>query len=327
MKTIVLLLVSLFILNSVGFTQNRSKKSKNSWSISDPIFEKGANGSFDETAVKDPSIVFFNNSWHLFYTARGNKEYTTSYVTAPTLNELNTAERHELKTIRGKSRYGCAPQVFYFEPQKLWYLVFQNRDSNYQPAFSTNPDISSPNKWLAHQNLLAKDTEKKWIDFWIIANKGKVYLFYTEGHNGVMVRSTKAKNFPNKWSSAKKVFDDIHEAVHVYKVKNRQEFHLIYELNNKGIRSFGLAKAKNLEGPWKKVTDMYATGKQLKWAQKQVVWSEMVSHGEAIRSGYNQYMEYEPKSSQWLIQGIRKDELGHEYQSLPWKLGIIKMAN
>ena len=32
---------------------------------------------------------------------------------------------------------------------------------------------------------------------------------------------------------------------------------MIYELNKYGIRSFGLASAKNLTGPWEKITDNY----------------------------------------------------------------------
>ncbi len=64
-----------------------------------------------------------------------------------------------------------------------------------------------------------------------MADKKKVYLFYTGAHSGVMVRSTIVNNFPNGWGKNKKVFDDVHEAVHIYKVKNKKEYHMIYELN------------------------------------------------------------------------------------------------
>lgn len=308
------------------FSQNNLQTANSKWIVSDPILEKGESGSFDETAVKDPSIVYFNNAWHLFYTARGNKEYTTAYVTAPHLKDLNKAPRFEMKTIRGKTRYGCAPQIFYFEPHQKWYLIFQNRDSNYQPAFSTNTEINNPNTWTIHQNLLEKNSDKKWIDFWVIADKEKVYLFYTEGHNGVMVRSTNINQFPNNWGPAKMVFSNVHEAVHLYKVANKNEFHMIYELNNKGVRSFGLACAKNLEGPWEKVKNNYATGEQLYYGKNQQKWTEIVSHGEVIRSGYNQQLEYNPTNCKWLIQGLNKNDLGNDYPSLPWKLGIIEMA-
>ncbi|MCB1129070.1 MAG: ThuA domain-containing protein, partial [Verrucomicrobiae bacterium] len=96
---------------------------ENRWRIEAPLLEPGPPGAFDETAVKDPSIVRADGRWHLFYTARGRGEYTTGYVSAAELGDLPRSERHELTTIRGKaSRYGCAPQVFCFAPQGLWYL-------------------------------------------------------------------------------------------------------------------------------------------------------------------------------------------------------------
>jgi hypothetical protein len=260
----------------------------------------------------------------LFYTARSKNEYTTGYVSAEKIEDLNRAKRYELKTIRGKTNYGCAPQIFYFEPQKTWYLLFQNRDSNYQPAFSTNKNISKPEDWSVSKNLLEKDSQKKWIDFWIIAHRKKVYLFYTEEHDGVMMRSTRIKNFPIKWGKSKKVFDNVHEAVHVYKVANKGQFHLIYEINQNGIRSFGLAEARHLKGPWKNKTNEYATGNQLIFRDNTRHWTDMVSHGEAIRTGFNQKMEYNPNNASWIIQGIQKSELNKKYELLPWHLGFIQ---
>ena len=115
----------------------------------------------------------------------------------------------------------------------------------------------------------------------------------------------------------------VHEAVHIYKVKGRDAYHMICDLDEGGMRAFGLATAEDLAGPWKKVTDSYATGEQLKYNDEQEKWTEMVSHGEVIRTGYNQEMEYEPNGCRWLIQGILKKDLKGPYQLLPWELGII----
>lgn len=325
-KSFQLFLFLIFVFCSTA-GQNKKPSEESKWEIRNPIFAADENNSFDEISVKDPSIVFFENKWHLFYTARSNTEYITAYVSAKNLDELNSANRNELKAIRGESRYGCAPQIFYFEPQQKWYLIFQNRNSNYQPAFSTNKNISKPKNWSIPKNLIEKDSPKKWIDFWVIADQQNVYLFYTENHSGVMIRSTSIKEFPKRWSDSKLVFDNVHEAVHIYKVKNKQEFHMIYELNKNGIRSFGLAIANQLEGPWEKNTDEYATANQLNFGKDVTNWTEMISHGEAIRSGYNQLLEYEPVNCSWIIQGIKKSDLNKPYEMLPWKLGIIKQTN
>ena len=300
---------------------------ENNWKVSDPVLLPGTEGSVDEVSVKDPSIVFFEGMWHLFFTARSKTEYTTSYVSAKELAGLQTAQRHELEVIRGESRYGCAPQVFYFEPQDQWYLIFQNRDAYYQPAFSTTKTIAKPETWSQPLPLLHKDTEEKWIDFWIICDDESAYLFYTQSHDRtVVVRTTSLEKFPNGWSKPKKALSDIFEAVHIYKVKGKKEYHMIYELSDSGIRSFGFATAKDLKGPWKRVTDRYATGDQLNYVGINSQWTEMVSHGEAIRAGYNQKLEYEPDDCRWIIQGVMIDEYekSGRYVSIPWKLGIIQ---
>lgn len=296
---------------------------ENIWQISDPVLLPGSIGSFDEVAVKDPSIVYFENKWHLFYTARSNTEYTTGYVSAEELTDLQSAPRHQLNMIRGKSRYGCAPQVFYFEPQNQWYLIFQNRDSNYQPAFSTTKTITKPESWTLPLPLIRKDAQDKWIDFWIICDDATAHLFYTQLPDKVIVRSTSFEEFPNGWGESEEVFNGVHEAVHIYKVLDKNEYHMIYELNSNGIRSFGIATANNLKGPWKKVTDNYASGEQLRFAGESEVWTEMVSHGEVLRSGYNQQMEYEPDKCKWLIQGMLKKDAVLPYPSRSWQLGII----
>lgn len=296
----------------------------NAWAVGDPVLCAGPEGSFDEVAVKDPSIVCFEGKWHLFYTARSQTEYTTGYVCAQTLDGLKSAARHELPMLRGKSRYGCAPQVFYFEPHNRWYLIFQNRDANYQPVYATTATISQPASWSRPLPLIRKDAREKWIDFWIICDDSTAFLFYTQAHRQVMVRTTSLAAFPHGWDVSKKVFAGVHEAVHIYRVRGQNEYHMIYELNRGGIRSYGLARAVHPTGPWEKVTDEYATGTQLRFTGKAGPWTAMVSHGEAIRTGYDQRMAYDPENCRWLIQGIRKEEANVPYTSLPWKLGIMK---
>ena len=310
----------LMLITSMVMGENSPE---NVWIVSDLVLSHGSEDAFDEIAVKDPSIVFFEGKWHLFFTARNRQEYTTGYVSTKNLTDFLSEPKHELEMIGGKSRYGCAPQIFYFEPQGTWYLVFQTRDSNYQPSFSTTKTISKPCSWSTPENLLKKDTASKWIDFWIICDKTKACLFYTQSHSGIYVRTTSLTDFPGGWSEGRKVFSDVHEAAHIYKVKGRSEYHMIYELNIQGIRSFGLASAENLTGPWEKVTDRYATGGQLTYRDSQLKWTEMVSHGEALRTGYNQLMEYDPKGCTWIIQGLMRKDSDVSYPSLPWQLGTI----
>ena len=277
------------------------------WTVGDPVLSRGPTGTFSEVSVKDPSIVHFEGRWHLFFTALGPDVVTTGYVSAEELSGLAAAPRHDLTSIRQNRSYACAPQVLYYRPQGRWYLIFQNLDARYQPAFSTTTTISGPGSWTPPAPLVHKDTKAKWIDFWVICDEAQACLFYTQSQSVVMLRTTSLDAFPNGWSKAKKVFDGVTEAVHVYKVKGRNEYHMIYELNRDGIRSFGLATAKILEP-----------------AGDSPSWTEMVSHGEAIRTGYDQRMEYDPEGCRWLIQGILKRDVKGDYGRLPWRLGIIR---
>lgn len=295
------------------------------WQAGAPVLLAGQAGAFDETAVKDPSVVFIEGQWHVFYTARGNGEYTTGYVSAPTLEGLRNAPHHELKQVRGRSsRYACAPQVFFFAPQRLSYLIYQTRDANYQPVYSTTKTIDRPESWSEPEVLLAKNEGAKWIDFWVICDESTAYLFYTRSHRDVYVRTTTLEAFPHGWSEGKSVLSGVHEAVHIYKAKGCDEYHMIYELNERGARSFGLAKANRLTGPWEKVTDRYAAGSQLSYEPGCPRWTEMVSHGEMIRSGYDQRLEYDADSPVMLIQGRLNDTSDTPYPSLPWKLGLLR---
>ena len=55
-------------------------------------------------------------------------------------------------------------------------------------------------------------------------------------------------------------------------------------------------------------------------------WTEMVSHGELLRAGCNEQMEYDPKNCTWLIQGILTKDSKLPYESQPWKLGLMSIG-
>ncbi len=142
-----------------------------------------------------------------------------------------------------------------------------------------------------------------------------------------MLRTTSLDAFPADWSDPRTVFTGVHEAVHVYKVQDRPEYHLIYEFNDQGVRSFGLAQANHLSGPWTKVTDSYATGPQLGREPGIAPWTDMVSHGEMIRAGYDQTLAYDADHPTMLIQGRLNDASDTPYPDLRWSLGLIRRSD
>ena len=68
----------------------------------------------------------------------------------------------------------------------------------------------------------------------------------------------------------------------------------------------------------------YSRPARLRYPPNIAVWTEEVSHGEFIRTGYDQKLEYNPLQTSILIQGLLKRQHKGPYTKLPWYLGIIK---
>lgn len=331
LKIRVLSLAALFFLPcDIGYSQTVNVPSR--WVAGPVILMAGNKGTFDDVAVKDPTIVRYNGKWHLLYTVSGKEPGGIGYVSAESLDLLKTAPRHHLTQFCGQTTdsRGGAPQLFYFAPQKLWYLIYQTKDFNRQPVYSTTPTIDKPESWSKTRNLiLREEPDVKWIDFWIICDDANAYLFYSRGRKDVYFRRTRIKDFPNGFGPARLAFspmpEPLTEAVHIYKVRHKHEYHMFYETRPKGkeTRRYGLATAADLLGPWTRVTDDYAIGPKLVFPNQAAQWTDKVSHGEMIRTGYNQKLEYDPADSRFLIQGRPGKPVG-KHPRPGWQLGIIK---
>ena len=295
------------------------------WNVGSEVLVAGPVGTFDSVAVKDPSIVRYQDRWHMFYTARDRDDYTLGYISAPDLNDFTRARRHALKQLHSaKSKYAAAPQVFYFRPHQKWYLIFQTSDSNYLPVFSTTEDIRDPTSWTQAKPLVNKKDNGKWIDFWVICDDRFAYLFFTRDHKDVVVMTTKLEDFPNGFSNLRTVFSPIHEAVHVYSIRgSRPSYAMIYEQRDGERRRFGLARAGSLSGPWAVDNENFATGEGLRYTPKKPRWTDEVSHGEMLRTGWDERLQIASDRWQFLIQGMPREEHRGEYVLLPWRLGLI----
>jgi endo-1,4-beta-xylanase len=182
--------------------------------------------------------------------------------------------------------------------------------------------LDKPGYW--RPGRVQKTDPAKWIDFWVICDETTAYLFFTRDHKGVWIMTTPLDRFPEGLTEPREVFGPAHEAVHVYKVADRGEYHMIYEMRETGdIRRFGLARANKLSGPWANVTDRFAAGDQLRFGLGSTRWTGEVSHGEFLRAGVDERLEYVPDRARLLIQGMPRAEHNGPYSLLPWRLGVI----
>lgn len=318
-------LVALSALSFVAITTSGAQ-----WIAGTPCFEPGAPSAFDGTAVKDPTVVFHDDRYHLFYTARGNGAYSIGYTAAPVLDALGTAPRYPLTPLSRETGYASAPQVFYFEPQDLWYLVYQTYGlpgdmmGRYTPMYITTATLGDPDSWSVPRVLANKFERNKWIDFWVICDEATAYLFYTRDHKAMYYMTTSLDAFPEGFANPVPVKGvEVHEAACVYRVKGKGHYAMLVEINDAGRREYHVSTALTLLGPWSKAAP-FAHGDDLQFGDGVPPWTNMVSHGELIRSGANQQLEVlSLDQAQFLVQGTTGYKDAPDYTEIPWRLGII----
>jgi hypothetical protein len=232
--------------------------------------------------------------------------------------------------------YHCAPNVFYFTPQKKWYLVFQSG----QPQYSTTDDIEKPETWTQPKDFFngppANGTGKTWLDFFVICDKQYAYLFFT-GDNGKFYRSrTKLADFPNGMCEPVVVMEaynpgDLFEGGMTYKMKGTDQYLTLIEcMGPGGQRFYKSFTADKLDGEWKPWAatweNPFAGSTNVDFGDGVKPWTGDISHGELIRDGYDETMTIDPNNLQLLYQGRDTASDGMEYFKLPYKLGLLKMV-
>jgi endo-1,4-beta-xylanase len=287
--------------------------------------------------LKDPSVVFHNGKWHVFASIASNAGYNMVYLNFTDWSQAASATHHYLDRSAIGTGYRAAPEVFYYEPQGLWYLVYQTGNASY----STNADISNPNGWSAPKHFysgmpqIIKDNigSGYWVDMWVTCDDVNCHLFSSDD-NGHLYRSqTSVANFPNGMSEPVIAMQDsnkyaLWEASNVYKIEGTDRYLLIIEAIGSNGRYFRSWTSTSLAGPW---TALAATENQPFAGPANVSfpggkWTQDISHGELIRNGVDQRLEVDLCDMQYLYQG-RDPNSGGDYNNLPWRLGLLTQTN
>ena len=304
------------------------------WTVAAPLLSPAVRSEDPCYSVKDPSIVQFEGRWHLFCTIRSVKRtHQIEYLSFDDWKNAHAAPRHIL-TIT--NNYFCAPQVFYFRPHAKWYMIFQASDEtrkpSLQPVFSTSTNIAEPNSWTKPTFLYKQHPEniKAWIDFWVICDDAKAHLFFTSNNNLMWRAETSLRDFPQGWSKPELVLrDDVFEASHTYRLKGQDKFLTVIEAVAGNRRYYKAYIADRLDGEWKPL----AATRQKPFASAANVretaahWTDSISHGELLRSGFDEHMEVDPARLQFLFQGVTDEaQKGKSYGQIPWQLGLLEPA-
>ena len=231
---LIFVLLACLPLESDAFSQENSPSDASAldsgdfkWNVGTPLLavdakKLPASPNHPWLAIKDPSIVYHGGRWHLFCTLRKDKQgdgrIRIGYLSFEDWADAKRANWSVLDLTMG---YHGAPQIFYFQRQQKWYLIYQavdeTRGLKYGPCFSTNDNLNDPSKWTRPKPLyVVKEGAKAGLDFWVICDDEKAHLFFTT-LNGKMWRAeTQIDLFPDQgWTDPTVALQaDIFEASH-----------------------------------------------------------------------------------------------------------------
>ena len=302
------------------------------WTASDVLI-RPASDARGIVSVKDPSIVRYNDRWHVYATtANTNGHWGMVYLNFADWADAANTKPYYLDQNPNLIGYHCAPQVFYFRPQKKWYLIYQSGP----PQYSTADDLAKPETWTRSKSFFPTNppNAKTWLDFWIICDDTHAYLFCT-GDNGRMYRSrTKMENFPHGLSDPEVVIEGSREGVFegsmTYKLKGTNAYLTLVEAIGPGARYYRAWISDRLDGEWKPVAtgttfkQPFAGINNVRFAEGAKPWTKDISHGEMIRDGYDETPTIDPNNLQLLFQG-RDPAINTSYSQLPYRLGLLRL--
>ena len=295
-----------------------------SWTSSQPLITPRPPAGRTFASIKDPTIVSYEGKYHVFAsvyeTTPGADGYKSVYTSFSDFAEADAAPQVYMPELPTGST--VAPEVFYFAPQNLWYLIYQ-----WGARYSTNTDINNPQGWSAPRPLLAGEPPNA-LDFWVICDATDCHLFFSRD-DGVLYKSkTPIGSFPS-FSGYEIVMQEpsaglLFEASNVYKVDGTNQYLLLVEAY--GPRYFRSWTAESLDGPWAPLADTqqnpFAGAANV--AFEGGSWTDDISHGELIRSGFDQTLSINACKMQYLYQGTAPTFQG-DYNLIPYRLGLITL--
>lgn len=308
------------------------------WRSSAPLISPTDGRRTAVQGIKDPSVVHFDGKFHVFASIAEDNDYNLVYLSFTDWAEASSAEHHYLDASGIGRGYRAAPQVFYFEPHQLWYLVYQTGNASY----STNPDIADPLGWSAPKHfypampgIVENNIDNGyWVDMWVICDETHCHLFSSDD-NGQLYRSqTPIAQFPEGMSEPVIAMCDpdryrLFEACNVYRIAGSDRYLLLIEaIGAQDRRYFRSWTAPRIEGPWTALADTeddpFASAGNVTFDG--LGWTRDISHGEVVRYDVDQTMTIDAGPLQYLYQGI-DPQCNGGYNSLPWQLALLTQTN
>ena len=282
-------------------------------------------------SIKDPSVLFHDEKWHIYAThySPDNGGYSMVYLNFEKWSEADAAPKIPVSINPNLTGYKCAPQIFYFSPHELWYLVYQTQP----PAYATTKDLTDVASWSESKRFMPmpdiiENSDTGGIDYWIICDDTDCYMFFN-ADNGVLYRARTAKSdFPNGFEGSTEIVmadvkNDLFEACNVYRIEGTGEYLLTVEAIGSSGRYFRSWTSDRLDGQWTPLQDSlnspFASTSNVEGAE----WSiDGISHGEMLRYNPDESMTISTCNMQFLFQG--RTAKGGSYNLHEYSLGLLR---
>lgn len=297
------------------------------WTLGAPILSPPS-AAYD--GIMEPSVVYYRGKWHLFCTLQGEqRNRTVEYLSFSAWEDLSDLDRHIVPLSNADIG---APQILYLTPWRRWLLLSQMQDKSGKatPAFSLSSDLTDPNSWTTPRRIeFANPVESQsWRDFWLICSDRRAFLFWTAGSDGELWRSETTINaFPEGWSRPVLALQgNFFKGVHIYRIAGRSGFLAILEAHRRWRRYYKAYWTDNLQGRWHPlaITRTQAFASRANVNSTGPVWTDSFSHGEIIRSGFDEKLEISLENLRFVFQGVTyRARDGKRPKQIPWKIGLL----
>ncbi len=120
-NAIVVLLVLTFTLDAQerGGKPVRSPLAPFRWESTGPLVGPYSDSRHKIVSIKDPTVVYADKAWHIYATVANTKGFWNMiYLTFADWDSAGRAPQYFMDNNPALRGYHCAPQVFYFRPQK-----------------------------------------------------------------------------------------------------------------------------------------------------------------------------------------------------------------
>ena len=206
--------------------------------------------------------------------------------------------------------------------------------------YATTDDPGRPETWTRPAPFFASEPpiitqNGGWLDFWVICDETRCHMFFSNDHGHWYRSTTSVGDFPRGFSEPEVVMQDaeagrLFEACNVYRVQGPAPRYLAlieaFDATSNWRRYFRSWTSESLEGPWTPLRDSgtapFVGNSNVTF--EGTAWTNDISHGDLVRSGYAETAEIDACRLEFIYQGFNPAADTTDYNKIPWNISLLR---